>query len=169
MENFHKDKSRSDGYQYICKACDNIKNKQYRANHKDRETCRSKAYYENNKHKIVKANTQRLQQRYRTDVLYRTRKLLAARLNSALRSKSSKRLSILKYLGCSIQELKRYLESKFQPGMSWTNQGKGGWEIDHIIPFAKFDLTVEDNLYLVCHYTNLQPMWADENRRKSNL
>jgi hypothetical protein len=48
--------------------------------------------------------------------------------------------------------------------MSWNNWGK--WHLDHIIPLASVDLTVRENVLKVCHYTNIQPLWAEDNIRK---
>ena len=42
--------------------------------------------------------------------------------------------------------------------MSWKNHGD--WHIDHIRPVASFK---EDELYLMNHISNLQPLWAEEN------
>lgn len=67
-------------------------------------------------------------------------------------------------LGCTLIEFKDYIKSKFTEGMSFDNYGK--WQIDHIIPLSTAK-TVEDVIKL-CHYTNLQPLWAEDNRRKSN-
>lgn len=72
----------------------------------------------------------------------------------------------LEYLGCSWAELKLHLEAQFQPGMSWENYGKGGWHIDHIQPLCAFDLTQEEHLKIVCHYSNLRPLWQQENIAK---
>jgi hypothetical protein len=71
-------------------------------------------------------------------------------------------------LGCSIQEFKLYLESKFQTGMTWDNYGRKGWHIDHIIPISRFDLLNAEQAKIACHYTNLQPMWWNENLKKGN-
>ena len=71
-------------------------------------------------------------------------------------------------LGCTIPELKQYLESKFQEGMTWENWGVHGWHIDHIIPLSSFDLADRDQLLTAFHYTNLQPLWAQANWSKGD-
>jgi hypothetical protein len=71
-------------------------------------------------------------------------------------------------LGCTIPELKFYLESKFQPEMTWDNWSYEGWHIDHIIPLDSFDLSNKEEFLKACHYTNLQPLWAEENFKKNN-
>ncbi len=63
------------------------------------------------------------------------------------------------YLGCSAQEVKLYIESKFTEDMTWDNWGYSGWHLDHIKPFCKFDLSKETSLKVVGHFTNLQPLW----------
>ena len=71
-------------------------------------------------------------------------------------------------MGCTISELKSYLESKFQPEMTWDNWALDGWHIDHIKPLVSFDLTDRNQLLESCHYTNLQPLWATDNLIKSD-
>jgi hypothetical protein len=71
-------------------------------------------------------------------------------------------------LGCSVEELKKYLEIKFKEGMSWNNYGLRGWHIDHIIPCSKFDLIKEEEQKKCFHFSNLQPLWWNENLSKGN-
>jgi hypothetical protein len=67
-------------------------------------------------------------------------------------------------VGCSPQSLKEHLEKRFVDGMSWDNRSE--WHIDHIIPLSS--AKTEEELYGLCHYTNLQPLWAEDNLKKSN-
>lgn len=92
---------------------------------------------------------------------------LRVRLVMALK-RNSKVGSAVRDLGCTIQELKTYLESKFEPGMTWDNYGQGGWHCDHIKPLSNYDLSNPEVLKQLVHYTNLQPLWAADNIRKSN-
>lgn len=101
------------------------------------------------------------------DIIYKLKKQLRIRLNSAIR-KNIKVGSAIRDLGCSVEELKSHLESKFQPGMTWENYGFYGWHIDHIIPLSSLDLTNVDNIKKLCHFSNLQPLWAHDNMKKGN-
>jgi hypothetical protein len=94
---------------------------------------------------------------------------LRQRLWYALKSQSTRRsASTLALLGCSSLKLKEHLEAKFTTGMNWDNYGLYGWHIDHIKPCAKFNLTLDSEQKLCFHYTNLQPLWAEDNLRKSD-
>lgn len=93
-----------------------------------------------------------------------------AKLAAALRSRLGKAIknnqkvgSAVRDLGCSIEELKKHLETQFQEGMTWDNWTTDGWHIDHADALANFDLTKEIEFKKAVHYTNLQPMWAKEN------
>lgn len=71
-------------------------------------------------------------------------------------------------VGCDLDFLKLYLESKFTDGMSWTNYGQYGWHVDHIKPCDAFDFTDPLQQKECFHYTNLQPLWWLDNLTKSN-
>lgn len=105
--------------------------------------------------------------RMKTNVQYRLACSLRSRLRKALQ-RNTKVGSPVRDLGCTIPELKFYLEGQFQDGMTWENHSLKGWHIDHKIPLAFFDLTNREQFLKACHYTNLQPLWAKENLTKSS-
>jgi hypothetical protein len=91
---------------------------------------------------------------------------LRSRIRKALlgihNSKSTEKL-----LGCSFEEFKKYLESKFDSTMTWENYGKC-WHIDHIIPCDFFDFTNTEHQKLCFNYRNTQPMLVFQNLSKNN-
>jgi len=80
--------------------------------------------------------------------------------------RSNKRLSWSREpIGCDRTTLMNWLQSKFQPGMNWNNYGPV-WEVDHVKPCSNFNLLEEEEQRKCFHYTNLQPLFKTENRRK---
>lgn len=75
---------------------------------------------------------------------------------------------MMRYLGCSLADAVKHIEAQFKPGMAWTNHSMTGWHIDHIRPLASYDLTQEEQRKAAFHYSNLQPLWAADNLRKSD-
>lgn len=192
LNQYHKKRSAADGYRSECKDCVRIYQQKYRQprREKHKEYCRQ--WYERNRAAVqeyINANKERrnansrawnqanpdkrrvADQKYRQavarDPVKKLRSVLRSRLISALRGKS-KGASAVRDLGCSIDELRVYLESQFTPGMSWANWSKDGWHIDHVRPLSSFDLTDPEQCRQACHYTNLQPLWATENLRKGD-
>ena len=78
----------------------------------------------------------------------------------------TKKNKTFEIVGCSPQFLKEHLEKQFKEGMSWDNYGFYGWHIDHIIPLSSEK--TEEEIYKLCYYSNLQPLWAQDNWEKSN-
>lgn len=104
---------------------------------------------------------------------YRRREIVEVRLLDNLRNRlycglknNTKNKRTLQLIGCSIEELKQHLEKKFQEGMTWSNYGRKGWHIDHIIPISSFDLSNIEEQNMCFHYTNLQPLWQFDNLSK---
>ena len=89
------------------------------------------------------------------------------RLKKYLQIKNiTKKNKTFNIVGCTPIELIQHLESKFTNGMTWDNYGFYGWHIDHIIPLSSSN--TEEELYKLCHYTNLQPLWAKDNLIKGS-
>jgi len=120
-----------------------------------------KEWYQKNKQRLNAKHKLRRQ----NDPSYKILCNLRRRLCHALQD-NKKILKTIDLLGCTIIEFKEYLESKFQPNMTWDNYGKGGWHIDHIIPCVIFDLTDPIEQKQCFHYSNLQPLWEKENQSK---
>ena len=135
--------------------------------HKDKLKLQRRVYRETNKEKVRLQERMRDGKKRQTNINYKLSKGLRTRLWSAIKD-NQKTGSAVKDLGCSIDELKSYLEFKFLPDMSWDNYGQYGWHIDHIKPLSSFDLTDRKQLLEACHYTNLQPLWAKDNLSKSD-
>lgn len=144
---------------------------------------RRKEYYYNNKEKCIQSVTnyqqrnlsivrqkQRLlhKKKKAENISYSILKTLRSRVNMAIKKKGVKCSKTRELIGCSMQFLLTYLESKFKDGMNWGNQGVHGWHIDHIKPCAKFDLTKLEEQKKCFHYSNLQPLWAIDNIKKSD-
>jgi hypothetical protein len=185
LTEFHKHKGRKDGYREVCKSCrkgdwekdrekvsiqrkeyykenrDALKeySKQYRLSNPDKIKDQSKKYFAENKQKI----NDRVMSRYHKDPSFRLSKVLRARFYEVV-IHNYRKTKWRKVLGCSVKELKDYLEAKFLRGMSWENHGK--WHIDHIVPLSAFDLASDAQVALAFHYTNLQPLWARDNLSK---
>lgn len=114
--------------------------------------------------------------RVMADPTKRLVKSVRDRTNKALvyaKTRKQKGTSSMKYIGCTRDELRQYIEMQFKPGMNWDNYGRQrgrrrAWHIDHIIPIASFDLSQEEERHKAFHYTNLQPLWAMDNIKKSN-
>ena len=179
-ENFHKRSNRPRGYCSRCKQC--VKNKRDKLNYppstngeKLCSTCGQVLPYESFfKDPKVKDgryyHCKDCENKRKLDLLnrkpgIRVTENLRRRMRAVLEG-TNKSDSTLNLIGCSPEELKEYIESLWTEGMSWENYGD--WHIDHIKPCAAFDLLNEDEQRECFHYTNLQPMWAEENLRKGS-
>ena len=161
-DNKSKIKLHKKAYRELNKEKVSKQTKAYRENNRDKINTINKNWRDNNKEKVSKQTKAYFNNRLKTDVQFKLTHNLRNRLNSAIKG-NYKVGSAVKDLGCSVEELKSYIESKFQPGMSWDNWNKDGWHIEHIKPLASFDLTDRNQLLEACHYTNLQPLWATYN------
>jgi len=137
--------------------------KNYRANNPEKIKVTQKKYNDRNR----EINNKKRQEKLKNNIQFKLSCYLRSKLRKLIK-KEHKYNSALKLLGCSLKELKHHLESKFKLGMSWSNYGLYGWHIDHIIPCAKFDLSKKSEQHKCFHYTNLQPLWAKENLKKSD-
>jgi hypothetical protein len=161
LDMFSKNKGRSDGLQTRCKACD----KEYQKTTKKEYNIKYASDYQ--KLESYKLNQKKHKiERYINDINYQISSKIRSRLSEAIRYNFKTGIAV-NLLGCSIEQYKKYLESKFTPDMNWNNY-KTVWEIDHIIEICTFDLTIEENIHKCFHYTNTQPLYKIENRRRKS-
>jgi hypothetical protein len=195
LSEFNKRIRSKDGLQPKCKVCHRLETKHYRQLSTELLNSQSKVWYEQNKPfvlikmksyysqnssyikgRVCKYNRDKgqkhRQQRYEVNIQYKLSQVLRSRLYSAV--KSGKGGSAVGDLGCSVDRLKIHLQLQFtrRPKdsaqiMNWNNWSHKGWHIDHIEPLHEFDLTDPKQVKIACHYTNLRPLWAEENLRRS--
>lgn len=143
------------------------KNLHWYALNKEHANNRARTYETLNKEAVKERKRLYINKRRAEDINFRLASNLRARVSRAI-TKCFKHSSLSQYLGCTIEELRAHLESKFKPGMSWDNYGQ--WEIDHIYPLAKSNLSDPNVFAEVCCYLNLQPLWSKDNKiKKDNI
>jgi hypothetical protein len=126
-------------------------------------------YLRNKANERYHKNKEQIMLKRKNNVEYCILNKLRMRINCAVKSQGAhKSKKTMQLVGCTVKELKQYLEQKFKEGMSWYNYGKHGWHIDHIKPCSSFNLKKGNEQHKCFHYTNLQPLWAKENLQKSN-
>lgn len=187
---------RKDAYVFrtFCKSCHQKMNlswsyknkdiiKQYTIKHKEKRNKRCRRY-----NKLISTKA-KVFERYRNDINYKLKKLLRSRINKALKATSHSKISKTSILlGCTIDQFKHHLESQFSSEMNWNNMGPGylidnrgkpvhdnmgntipvkQWHIDHIKPCYLFDFTKPEDQIKCFHYSNLRPLWAADNLRRS--
>lgn len=174
---FYKRKKIGNTVDAICKLCRGKYCKAWRKENPERVKAVSRAWTESNaefsqkyhrayKKQWKKGHRQELLEKGRNpSIQLRMTKRLRTRIYHAIKG-AKKSMRTVELLGCSIQQFLAYVEARFKNGMNWANYGD--WHIDHIIPCSHFNLKVEKEQKKCFHYSNLQPLWAIDNMRKSN-
>lgn len=151
-DQFNKNAGNSTGYANVCKFC--IYKLPYKSG---------------------TSQCKRSEARKKRDPAYKMKEAIRCRIRSAMKaSKSNKKSSTRELIGCSNEELKKWLEDKFYPHpttgepMTFENHGFGfnKWHIDHKEPLSKFDMNDPEQQKKANHFSNLQPMWQPENFAK---
>ena len=184
-QNYKRWKLKEYNKQYLQKNPD--KAKQYIENSKEKKRKYFKKWYQNNKEKqSIKHKKWRVEnlEKHRNNFKkwkeknnrkeyfsHRRKKNLNIKLIDNIRRRVNhyikfKNKHTIEYLGIDMECYRKYLESLFEKGMSWSNYGVLGWHIDHIIPLSSAEN--EEELIKLFHYSNTQPLWAKDNLKKSN-
>jgi len=141
------------------------RDKQRYQKNKERRLEQMGQYYQENKERIIEQTGRWAREKYNTDPMFRLRHNIASLIRLSLSNNGySKNSRTYKILGCSYDEFVKHIKSQFVEGMTWENYGRYGWELDHIIPVSS--AMNEEEIYLLNHYTNFQPLWVEDNRSK---
>lgn len=181
-----------------CKTCRNIhyniykkenveKLKEYRSQYREAnkevlKEKRDKYYFENSEKLRVKSYKYRKENsdytkysinRRNNDPLYKLSHNISSLIRYSIKKGNySKKSKTFEILGCSFEDFKLYIESKFEDWMTWNNNGVYNgeynitWQFDHIIPSSS--AKTEDDLIKLNHYSNFQPLCSKKNLEKSN-
>jgi hypothetical protein len=167
---FSIDNSRHDKLCASCKECYSARRKKHYLLNTIRTLENNKKWKEDHKVEYRTSENKREKKRIENDLNFKIKKKLRSRLSGAIKN-GSKSGSAVDNLGCSIDFFKTYIEKQFKQGMTWNNRGNGNdfWQLDHIVPLCKFNLTDPAQLSKACHYTNLQPLWHEDHLIKTKL
>ena len=142
------------------------KSRRYRQENAERIAEYEKQYRKKNAEKFAEHNKRYQKKRIKTDSLFKfkcnVRVLILGSFKRNRTKKWRKQTKTEQLLGCTIEQLHEHLAKQFLPGMSLENHGE--WHIDHIIPLAS--AKTQQDIERLCHYTNLQPLWAEDNIKK---
>lgn len=149
-----------------CNDCERERGRKYGQEHKDlrrkwheenkeHHAELSANWYQENKPKIREKYTER----YANDKCFKIHRLLKGRLSN----KIEKIKTTKDYVGTSFENVAKWLEYNFTDDMTWENHGIV-WDIDHVIPVSRWDLTDEKQTDACFNWKNLSPLDSIKNR-----
>lgn len=192
LDQFHKRTDRKSGFRSECITCGSNRHKKYYHDNSEKIKNDSKnfridnpdivkannvqfkinnpdyfkKYHIDNKEKRISYSVEYTRNRRLIDPIFRftnnVRSLIYTSFKQQYTKKAKKTIEIL---GCTFEQFKVHLESKFTPEMNWDNQGSY-WELDHITPISW--AKTEQEVYALNHYTNFQPLTCVDNMAKGN-
>lgn len=194
LSEYHSDKSKKDGVSSSCKKCKKVYRASYYTKNSERLKAESMSWFKENKERRAESSKQYYREnidyfracrksrywldpkgntrkssdyhlgRIKSDPLYRFQARCRTRVYQALTQMGYRKASrAYSLIGCSRPDLVAMISAKFEPGMNWDNYGE--WHIDHKIPISS--AANQSETELLCHYLNMQPMWASANIAKS--
>lgn len=165
-ENLERERARSRAHRSANLEKSRAREAAYAKANPDKRRASNAAWRAANSERLAKFYADRQRSRHKTDPVFRLTHSLRSRLILAFKAQgANKATTTFELIGCTKEELRQHLVSQFREGMTLENHGKV-WHIDHIRPCASFDLSDPNQATLCFHYSNLQPLFVDENLRK---
>lgn len=164
-----KNKEKRRGYELLRRQKNKEKNnantKKWRERNPERCTHLQREWRKNNRDRFRNTRRIYMANKRKTDPLFKLRCNISTLIQNGIRNAGySKKTKTSEILGCDYESFKSHIEQRFKEGMTWENREE--WHLDHIIPIS-FGKT-EEQIIKLNHYTNFQPLWGAENRKKSN-
>lgn len=146
---FNKCKKNRSGLRSECRYCQKEIDRKYREANREKERIRHKEYFEKRRQDPVK--------RLADDSRSRIR-------NAYEHGNKSENSFASKITGLSPNELRKYLIETYEANYGESFDENEKVEIDHIIPISL--ASSEEEVIKLCHYSNLQLLKAEDNKRK---
>jgi hypothetical protein len=160
----HKEEKKAYSEKYRAENPEKLKarGEKYRAENPDKRKASVSKYASAHK----KERNEHLKHRRKSDPLFKLAQGVRSLIRLAFTDKGYKKgTKTANIIGCSFEEFKQHLEGLFLDGMTWENQGSE-WHIDHFMPLAR--AKTEEEIYILNHYSNLRPLWAEDNLSKND-
>lgn len=146
----------------------NAQNKKWADANPEKMEAAIKGWTERNKTRVREKSNAWRREQYKSNPEYRMRCAMSSMVKRILEKSGDAKESVAEtILGYSKTEFVKHIESQFTKKMSWDNYGKY-WQIDHIVPVAHFFRIGEKRPAVINALTNLRPLEAEKNKRKSD-
>lgn len=141
------------------------RSRQWSAANRERKKAYNLAWNKANPEQARRHQRAHERRRRQSDPVYAMAERIGASIRQSLINGGyTKRNRVSEILGCSFDAFATHIERQFQRGMSWANRAQ--WHLDHIVPISS--ARSEDDVIRLHHFTNLRPLWAQENAAKGD-
>lgn len=141
-------------------------NQKWREKNRERHRANARAWGKLNRERCNENRRKNRAKKRKTDPYYALLTRCRSRTTKAFQEAGyTKKSKTREMLGADLGTVAFHIECQFLDGMGWHNRDE--WHIDHIVPLSH--AKNEDELAKLCHYTNLQPLWAKDNLRKGAI
>lgn len=150
-------------YSSVCKSCERKLSLERYQKNREKLIEKNKQYKANNKDKVNKTRREYTKSLLSSDPIERVKR----NMKSLISLKIKKTRHTGDYLGADMETIVKWFEFNFTSEMSWDNYGSY-WQIDHVIPISLFDLTSDSEMSIAFCWMNLMPLEKMTNNKKSN-